>query len=134
MTTCQNNIKKPVEWDTDTFSYAASVAFVVIGVSYLILLVTTLISVLVLPGALVLSPIIALLFFFALLASSTFSQTFFQVFAGFIDKVKAVPVGELTSWREKSARDHVSVPPHTIATDEEVRAFLALERTSKNPE
>jgi hypothetical protein len=76
--------------DINAVSYGASVFFVAVGVVYGILLVSTLLSVLLIPIALIFTPFISIFLIVSLLTIPTFPQTFTQVLKGFVDKVKAV--------------------------------------------
>ena len=76
--------------DINAVSYGASVFFVAVGMVYGILLVSTLLSVLLIPIALIFTPFISIFLIVSLLTIPTFPQTFTQVLKGFVDKVKAV--------------------------------------------
>ena len=76
--------------DPNTFSYAASVFLVGVGVVYAILLVSTLLNILLIPIALTITPFIIIFLIVSLLTIPTFPQTFTQVLKDFVDKVKTV--------------------------------------------
>ncbi len=76
--------------DINAVSYGASVFFVAVGVVYGILLVSTLLSVLLIPIALIFTPFTSIFLIVSLLTIPTFPQTFTQVLKDFVDKVKTV--------------------------------------------
>ncbi len=70
--------------DINAISYGEIVFFVAVGV------VSTLLSVLFLPIALIFTPFISIFLIVSLLTIPTFPQTFTQVLKDFVDKVKSV--------------------------------------------
>ena len=76
--------------DTNTFSYAVSTFFVGVGAVYAVLLVATLLSVLLIPIAFIITPFIIIFLIVSLLTLPSFPPAFIQVLKEFVEKVKEV--------------------------------------------
>ena len=76
--------------DTNTFSYAISIFFVGVGAVYAVLLVATLLSVLLIPIAFIITPFIIIFLIVSLLTLPSFPSAFIQVLKEFVEKVKEV--------------------------------------------